>query len=204
MKQQTIYLLRHGEIELPRPRCLIGQMNLPLSLRGVEQAETWRNVFRSIPFDCIYCSDLDRTCRTAQIIARDNRTNIIEMSQLREINLGMWDGLTADEIEIRFPGQWRLRGEDSAGFRPEGGESFADLYDRVIPAFESIVKSNLESILIITHAGVIRVVLAHILGMPLSNIFKVNIDYSCAVILAVKQNSSSIQSINIRPQEICI
>ncbi|MBI5896369.1 MAG: histidine phosphatase family protein, partial [Desulfobacterales bacterium] len=70
------------------------------------------------------------------------------------------------------------RGRDLEGYRPPGGESFGDLRSRVVPAFERIIAQATANILIVGHAGVNRVILCHLLGMPLAHLFRLGQDYA--------------------------
>jgi probable phosphoglycerate mutase len=102
---------------------------------------------------------------------------------LREIDLGAWEGLTVDEVRERFPGRYEARGRNLAGFRPPGGESFADVQRRAWPAFEAATAEMDEPLAIVAHGGVNRVLLCRILGMPLENLFRLEQHYACINIL---------------------
>jgi len=154
-----------------------------------------------VQLDGIYCSDLDRTRSTARIIACGKKTDIVEMPGLREIDLGGWDGLTREEIQKRFPGAWERRGQDIAGIRPEGGESFADLSARVIPTFQEIVQRRDPHVLVVAHAGVIRVIIAHILGMPIQNIFSLRIAYGSASTVEINGSHRILQALSVFPED---
>lgn len=172
-------------------------MDLPLSIKGIIQAEKLREALISIQLDGIYCSDLERTRSTARIIASGRKTDIVEMPGLREIDLGAWDGLTREEIQRRFPGGWERRGRDFANCGAPGGESFVDLSARVIPAFQEIVQRCNQHALVVAHAGVIRVIIAHILGMPLDKIFSIVVAHGAVTILTTHQDGLKIHSLNV-------
>jgi probable phosphoglycerate mutase len=82
------------------------------------------------------------------------------------------------EIRRRFPEAWAARGEALDTFRPPGGESFQDLAQRVMPAFRQLSESPDGPILVAGHAGVNRVILCRLLGMPLRNLFRLSQDYA--------------------------
>lgn len=170
-----IYLLRHGEIETDEGGSYTGQMDLPLTRRGVAQAEKWKEYLAFVDFKEIYSSDLCRCLDTAHIIACGKE--IVARKALREIALGEWEGLRREAVREKYPVEWKKRGEDMK-YAPPGGESFFDLYERAVPEFIGIAENKLHDILIVTHAGVIRSVLTYVLGMPLLNIFRVVQDYS--------------------------
>ncbi|MFH1117637.1 MAG: alpha-ribazole phosphatase [Pseudomonadota bacterium] len=173
-----IYLMRHGEIQKRGQQDLVGQIDLPLSDAGLRQAHAWSVALQSTQFERICCSDLQRTRRMAEIVAGNRNQAIDKVPQLREINLGAWDGISLHDLHARFPGEWDKRGADVAGYRPPGGESFADLQARVVPVFLEIAGQAHSDVLIVAHAGVIRVIICHILDVPLSNLFRIGQDYA--------------------------
>ncbi len=196
----TVYLLRHGDTRTDAVRRYIGRTDVPLSETGRRQAGWWREELACLPFNRIICSDLCRTRETAGIIA-DGRSVIVETCpELREINLGEWDGLAQEEVRRNFPVEYEKRGLNPAGFRPENGESFFDVSCRAVPAFEKIIRSTAEgNILIVGHAGVNRVILSYLLEMPLANLFRLEQDFGCLNIINFCNGRVRVRSMNITP-----
>ena len=174
-----IYLLRHGEPVRQSERQLVGQIDIPLSDVGIIQAQGWCKELRATQFEHIYSSDLERARRTAELVGQGRNQPVESLPQLREINLGEWDGLTFRDVEARFPGEWSKRGANLDRYRPPKGESFADLQARVVPAFLEIVEHAQSDVLVVAHAGVNRVIICHILDAPLTNVFRIGQDYAC-------------------------
>lgn len=174
-----IYLLRHGEIQAGPKKRFIGQTDCELSAKGRQQALAWKDFFSRGDLQNILCSDLQRSEQSAASIAgiRSDRLRIDD--RLREIHLGDWENQEMAAVKAACPQAWVQRGQDLAGFRPPGGESFRDLRDRVMSCFEEVVCSLPEDILIVGHAGVNRVLLCRFLGMPLQNLFRLGQDYGC-------------------------
>jgi probable phosphoglycerate mutase len=112
----------------------VGQLDLPLSREGRHQARQWARYFSGMALDEIYSSDLGRSVQTARVIAAGQGREVQVLPALREIDLGAWDGLGFDELRAKAPAAFRRRGGDIAGFRPPGGESFRDVWQRVRPA----------------------------------------------------------------------
>ncbi len=179
MNRRLIYLVRHGEMQSPVGKSYIGQSDPPLSAKGIVQAQRLAQELENVRPTAIWCSDLQRSWRTAEIIAERQSIRPQVRSDLREISLGQWEGLAFEEVRRVFPAEYEARGQDIVGYRPPGGENLADLSQRVIAAFAEVVALAAGDVLIVGHAGVNRAILCHILGMPLQNLFRLGQDYGC-------------------------
>lgn len=195
-----VYLLRHGEIEQEGEKRLIGRTDVPLSDTGRSQALSWRTALEHVAFRRIYCSDLVRAQLTAEILATGSPRSVTILPELREINLGQWDGLTAEQVKTKFPGEWEKRGANFAEYRPAGGESFADLSNRVVPVFADISDTSDDAVVVIGHAGVNRVMLCHVLGMPIANLFRIRQDYGALNIIERSGDLWQVCLMNFRRQ----
>lgn len=193
----TVYLLRHGDSSPDSVRRFIGRSDHPLNATGLAQAEWWRRELAHIPFGHICCSDLQRSVETARIIGQQIGTPLTILPDLREIDLGSWDGMPVREVRRLFPREFERRGADLAGYRPPGGESFADLAARAVPAFETIVHTAEEHLLIVGHAGVNRMILCHLLGMPQANLFQLGQEYGCLNIIRSMAGLWVVERVNI-------
>lgn len=196
---RMIYLLRHGETESRGEKRLLGQADMPLSERGLRQARWWSEELARVPFERCWCSALARARRTAEILAESLQCALEVLPDLREIDLGEWDGCSRSEIGFRFPGEWEKRGREMASYRPPGGESFEDLAARVVPAFERIRKGLSGNALIVAHAGVNRVILCHVLGMPAGHLFRLEQGPGSLSILRLGEQEDSLTALNRLP-----
>lgn len=197
-----IYLLRHGEITQFSPRRFVGQTNLPLTDRGREQIAGVANFLSGRGVARILCSPLSRCMESAGIIGAALGIVPETVPDLREIALGTWEGLTADEVRERFPGRYEARGRNIAGFRPPGGESFADLQRRTWPPFESACSELEEPLAIVAHGGVNRVLLCRILGMPLENLFRLEQDYGCVNVVLAGRGGLCVEAMNFLCKDV--
>ncbi len=170
---RVLWLIRHGRTVGDADRRYVGRTDLPMSRDGEAEIERVRRFLAGRPLDRILCSDLVRSRRTAEILA-DGRSVPIEVEPgLREIDMGTWEGRERAELARTDPVAWRARGADLAGFRPPGGESFGDVAERVAKVMSRLeMDSSPDHVLIAVHAGVNRVLLARLLGLPLSEIFR--------------------------------
>jgi probable phosphoglycerate mutase len=193
----TVYLLRHGDSRVDDVRRFIGRSESSLNEAGRIQAKWWHQKLAGIPFNGIFCSALQRAVETARIIVQPHHASVTILPDLNEINLGRWDGMPISEVKRLFPLEYHQRGDDLVGYRPPGGESFADLSARVVPAFEKFVQQSHGNLLIVGHAGVNRVILCHLLGMPPANLFRLDQEYGCLNILEYSPKSWLIHRLNI-------
>lgn len=201
----TVYLLRHGQTIPETPWRFLGQRDVPLSDAGRAQAAKWRDALSDVDFAGAWCSDLARCRDTAAMILEGRELAATPVAELREISLGEWDGLSVADVKSRYPGLYEARGADIAGFRPPGGESFADLSGRAWTALGTILATaetgdNPEAnLLVVAHAGVNRVLMARVLGMPLENLFRLDQDHGCLNILRFGSSEPRLVHANLAP-----
>ena len=187
---RTALLIRHGAVGDGAEERFLGAADLPMSPAGEAQVRELaaRLRLRAIP-DAIYCSDLSRSLRTAELLADESAIPIRVRPALREIEMGDWQGLSRREIAERRPEDYAARGRDIANFRPPGGESFADLVERVLPCWRELVEDRETQVVAIAgHAGVNRVILCHLLGAPLANLFRIAQRPACVNVVEWRKN----------------
>jgi probable phosphoglycerate mutase len=199
-----IYLLRHGDSRQDEIKRYIGQADLPLNAEGRAQAACWQKKLAHIAMERIFCSDLSRSIESARIIAGGRSESVQPLHKLREINLGAWDGLSFDDVRRLYPDEYERRGANMVTYRSPGGECFADLAARVVPLFVEIVAGSSGNLLIVGHAGVNMVIICHILGMPLENLFRIRQDYGCMNIIEFDSHGMRLQTMNLalNPKEV--
>ena len=197
-----LYLMRHGAIKATKEKRFVGQIDLPLSPDGRKQSECQARHLRGIAFSQVWCSDLKRAYETAVIVSRDRGLALQSVPELREINLGEWDGMAMSQIRMQFPDLWQARGEDIGHFRPSGAESFADLQQRVVPFIRHIASQSTGNTLIVTHAGVIRVLLCQVLQMPLSHLFRIRLNYGGITLIQDMNGFSRVKAVNLYPASL--
>jgi len=200
----TIYLLRHGEIPSWTPRRFLGRTDLPLTDNGRRQMEVMARFLKSRAIGTIVCSPLQRCRESAQILASTVDCELEVISELAELDLGEWEGLTVEEVRQRFPGDYEARGLDLANYRPAGGESFADLLERVWLPFTAIGASGNLPVAVVAHAGVNRVLLCRLLGMPLANLFRLEQSYGCCNVVHAEEGDYRVEAINLRPELLIV
>jgi len=181
MEERTrLYLARHGETTTSAEFRFIGHMDVDITENGVEQMTTLRDRLMNDELNAIFCSDLLRSSKGAQIIGSLHEAEPISCPEFREIHLGIWEGLTRDDIMERYPEEYNLRLQDLAYSHIQDGESFKDLQVRVMEKLSTILKEwKGKNILLLAHGGVNRVIMFHALNLDLQLLPRIDQDYGC-------------------------
>jgi len=161
---QRLILVRHGAIVEGYKDRYIGRTDLPLSTEGERQAAALGQVLRRWPGAHLLCSPLLR-CRRSAEIALDGRGEWLIDADLREIDFGLWEGMTFAEIAAGYPAaveRWAALEEDLAF---PGGEGIAAFQARVAATAVRIAADPAETVVAVTHGGVIRTLICHFLGI---------------------------------------
>jgi broad specificity phosphatase PhoE len=152
----VIYLLRHGETEWNEAQRLQGQMDSPLTPRGLEQARRNAELLRSTIGDVsgftLVSSPLGRARRTAEIIGEALSLTPSFDPRLVEIGLGEWDGLTFDQVNARAPGAWNRSNLDGSLFSAPGGET----YDAIVERLSECLTELRPPTIVVSHGVAIR------------------------------------------------
>ncbi len=179
-----IYLIRHGQVagfEQPRYN---GQTDVALTELGVEHYHLLKERLADKQIAACYTSDLSRCTTGAAIICQALGIKPTVHRELRELNIGRWEGLTWLEIKTRWPDGWRTRLADLVNYRVPQGENLLDLEARVMPVITQIVERHKgEEVLVVAHGGVNRIVLLNAIGAPLSGMFNIEQNYGCLNII---------------------
>ena len=154
-------------------RCC-GWSDSPLSAEGIEQAKRVAAQLAGEPLSKVYSSNLERAFRTAQIVAEPHELVVEKIGDLAEMHFGDLEGMTYEEAEERFPAvyqSWMTRPMET---QFPNGENFQEMKTRVRRAFDSIVRRHGgESIGIVAHAGVNRVLLCRALSISEAEMFQI-------------------------------
>ena len=183
--ETSISLIRHAESADWAQLVCHGTLDVPLSNRGVEQADKISRHLEGTTLDAVYASPRRRAVATADVVAAKHGLEPVIREALAEIDFGSFEGRTFDEIASSHPGayaQWMSKPET---IRFPGGESFSDLRIRVISEMARIRREHEGgSVAVVTHSGVIRAVLADVLRLNDGAIFR--IDQSCGGITLIE------------------
>ncbi len=158
-------LIRHAETQWNREKRIQGQTDSPLTRRGILQAEKWGHLLNQISWNRILTSDTGRAVETAGRINEKLKISITPDRRLREQDWGQWTGKTLTEIEKDHP--QLLTDQIRAGwmFCPPEGETRLNIWKRSQQALgDAAAKWPGETILIVTHEGVIKSLIYRLSG----------------------------------------
>ena len=176
-----LILVRHGDVDAPAGLCL-GQTDAPLSASGfgaIQQlAATWTEPAPRF----LFTSDLRRAQQAASIFAARFAIEPLTDARLREVNLGAWDGQRWDDIMRSDAARYESWATNWVIQAAPGGESFADVIHRTGKWLSALLSSTQDGdiVLALGHAGSIRALLCHALGLPPARAFALHIDHAHA------------------------
>jgi alpha-ribazole phosphatase len=179
-----VYLMRHGEVANSGEKRYNGHIDIDITQKGFDQMHRLAGLLEGKKIAAVYSSDLIRSTRGAEIISDRVGISYTSLPELRERSLGAWEGLTAVEIQERFPAEYLEWRANLLTYRPPGGECLNDVKERTLPVFQRLVALHPDrEIALLLHGGVNRVILADVLGMEMRNLFRIDQEFGALNII---------------------
>ena len=192
-----LILVRHGNTKLNSGKRFWGKTDVELSDKGIKEAENLRDRLATEKINTTYASNLSRARLTAEIITSKHRVNITTRAELNEISFGWLEGLTFEEIGKLHPelaevlSKWNVKPEFP------GGESLDDLNDRVLKFLEQVQKHKpKETILIVSHAGTLRLIICNLLAIGLEHWRHIQLDLASLSIMETYPEGAVLSLLN--------
>jgi alpha-ribazole phosphatase/probable phosphoglycerate mutase len=192
-----LWLIRHGEpVPESRGRCY-GSLDIGLSEQGRRQLISVAQRLKCEKFSTIYTSPRKRAIQSADILATHRDCAVTIESRLREIDFGDFEGRSYDEIAQSHPDIYKLWMEQPTEVHFPGGESFLQMQERVLDAGQFLLDRHRgQTVAIVTHGGVNRLLLAEALGIPVTHIFRIAQRYGAINLICYLGNYPSVELIN--------
>lgn len=176
----TIIAVRHGETVWNVEGRWQGHFDSPLTETGKVQARALANRLKTVDFHYLCSSDLSRAVETAGPIAALKGMEIKTDRRLREKGLGIFEGMTREEMGLKYPGEYQLYLKQDPDYPVPGGESLRQRYERNITALEEIAAHQKgETIVVVVHGGVLDSVMRFVLKIPLHEPRRFSIKNAC-------------------------
>ena len=156
---KKVYLIRHALPDFPQgQRMCLGTTDIPLGETGLAQAKAMAAVLP--PVTAVFSSPLARAVQTARAIGRE----VHILDGLREMHAGLWDGLTFEEIRVRFPQLYAARGLDPSLPLP-GAETVREALPRFRAAMEEAARQSPGDFAVVSHGGITAEFLRSLCGV---------------------------------------
>jgi alpha-ribazole phosphatase len=174
-----ILFIRHAETEMAGRYC--GHSDPELNAQGRAQLTKLTHLLAKDAIDAVYSSDLRRSTSTAESIAAARHITVVLRPPLREIHFGDWEGMSWEQIERLDPDfaqEWMAA---YPHLPAPSGESFQAFEARVMQEVHHLLDRSPGPIAVVTHAGVLRVVLRHLFGCSEQEAWQQTRAYCCVV-----------------------
>ena len=168
MQRTHVIIVRHGQTEWNIAGIRQGHLDSRLTSRGILQAKALGERLSREKFAAIYSSDLGRAVQTAMAIADVTGHEVITDPRLRERHLGIFQGLNGDQIQSRYPEERRLLRSIGPDYVIPGGESMRQQVERNVGYLNELAEKHAgETVVVVTHGGVVSGFFRHTLAIPL-------------------------------------
>ena len=195
-----LLLIRHGEVEARYQNKFGGSVDMNLSPNGKRQAKTLAEYLRSKTIDAIYASPMKRVQQTLAPTLKNNGLKQTIFPGLREIDFGDWTGLNWENVRDQFNfavHEWLEQIEKPGSPNGENGKTFRA---RVEPCLREILeKHHGENVAIFCHGGVIRMLLAILIDLPLPKTNAFEVEYASITQVALHPHMAEIELLNFTP-----
>lgn len=191
---KEVYLVRHGDTDATENAYFAGWMNIPLTPRGRERIRKVREFLGEKGFTYVFTSPLARTVETALLLA-GTETPLEVCEDIKERSFGTWEGKKWRNLRDEYPEEVAEWERDPLRFTPPGGESFAEVLERVTRFWERLRMFPDGRYLVVTHAGVLRCFLVHLLGVRFEQTFALLLDPGVLIMVRERDGFTQITGI---------
>ncbi len=191
-----IYIVRHGETESNTRASCIGHKDVMLNENGRKQVAELVRRLADVEFDAVYVSPLTRAVDTAAPLKK--KAPMTMSYGLIERDFGLWDDMPFDEINAKYPDEYRQWRENWIDYQIPGGESSQMVQDRINETLDKILAENDgKRVLIVTHLGASRHIISHLLGLTTEESWRFTLDNAKIAVIEANGNKSILKALNI-------
>ncbi|MFC1943926.1 histidine phosphatase family protein [Chloroflexota bacterium] len=171
-----LILVRHGQTENNRRHLVQGQSDSELNELGRAQAGAVAGALKEERVDAIYTSPLKRAWDTAHAINGFHGVDMVTLDGLKELDVGEYDGLPLEEMIVKYQALLAGSAHESTTVRFPGGESIADLRERIWTAFQFIISKRYDSVVVVGHNLSLTGIISQALGTQRSNAVRLSLE----------------------------
>lgn len=185
-----LWLIRHGETQANVDGLYSGHAPTPLTARGIEQAQNLHTLLDDVSFDLVLCSELERAQHTARLVLSDRQLPVHIIPELNEMFFGDWEmrhhrDLMQEDAENYSA--WCNDWQHAIPTNGEGFQAFSQRVERFIARLSEY--QHYQNILIVSHQGVLSLLIARLIGMPAESMWHFRVDQGCWSAIDINQNS---------------
>ncbi len=193
-----LFIVRHAESEWNPIGRYQGLLDPGLSERGLRQAELLGRALEGERIDAIYSSPLRRTYQTAEEVAKRHRLEVIEDRRVIEIDHGVWSGMLVEEVQEKFPEDFKRWIEEPHKVKFKEGESLEDVFKRVKDFVEFLRKNHWgQTVAVVSHTVPIRAMLCALLNIDLSKFWAFGCDNASYSLVHIEEKRNVVLKLNI-------
>ncbi|MCK4722231.1 MAG: histidine phosphatase family protein [Dehalococcoidia bacterium] len=190
-------LIRHGQTGWNKEARFRGRIDIDLDETGMRQAQAVGERFAQSELAAIYSSPLKRAMATAEPIGRRLNLQVVPLEGINDMNFGSWEGRSIDEVKEQDKELFDLWHYSPEKLSIPGGETLDDVRQRVAATMDDLAaKHEDDTVLLVTHRVVCKVLLCHLLGLDNSHFWQIAQDTTAVNRFQVVGGRSTVTLIN--------
>ncbi|HCQ0010503.1 TPA: adenosylcobalamin/alpha-ribazole phosphatase [Escherichia coli] len=194
-----LWLIRHGETQANIDGLYSGHAPTPLTARGIEQAQNLHTLLHGVSFDLVLCSELERAQHTARLVLSDRQLPVHIIPELNEMFFGDWEmrhhrDLMQEDTENYSA--WCNDWQHAIPTNGEGFQAFSQRVERFIARLSEF--QHYQNILVVSHQGVLSLLIARLIGMPAEAMWHFRVDQGCWSAIDINQKFATLRVLNSR------
>lgn len=195
----SVIFLRHGQAKNNIERILTGRTpNVPLTEKGIEQAEKTAKFLEQMNISAIYSSPIERAKHTAEIVAKHNSLDVAIDDRLIELDMGKFTGVPYDDIFTSHGNVFMKFYNGELEIAHNGVETFTEVKKRVLSIVDHVIEKHPdENVVLVTHMDPIKAMLATVVDLSPTNLFELIIANASLNIFREYNRKFSISGINV-------
>lgn len=195
----SVIFLRHGQAKNNIERILTGRTpNIPLTEKGIEQAEKTAKFLEQMNISAIYSSPIERAKHTAEIVAKHNSLDVITDDRLIELDMGKFTGVPYDDIFTSHGNVFMKFYNGELEIAHNGVETFTEVKKRILSIVDHVIEKHPDqNVVLVTHMDPIKAMLATVVDLSPTNLFELIIANASLNIFREYNRKFSISGINV-------
>lgn len=190
-------LIRHGQTQWNQKERFRGWVDIDLDETGIRQAEAAAPRIARWEVAAIYSSPLRRAMATAEIIAHPLGIPVAPLEGIIDMNFGVWQGLSIDEVKQNYPALFKLWRYSPQILEIPQGDSLEDVRKRAAATIDDLAARHKDAtVVLVTHRVVCKVLLCHLLGLDNSHFWQIEQDTAAINIFEMSEGNATVTLLN--------